>query len=186
MKHASVLLATSCLLSAVSAQWWDGPYQLSSDTLSDINPSACKEFLPRDTTVLVWQSNRNGNWDVYSRFGSLYNGNGWGAEQVVTLDSLDDVNPVVASMIHWPSSFLCVWERRESALVGSIWASFITLPDSWGQPVLLGRALHTDGDSAQPSIIVTGTGEDMAWVVWRNHDTSGTYISYVYGVDGLF
>jgi hypothetical protein len=183
MKSKLVPCAVFCVLCSVgAAQYWTGPFRLTSDSLSDVNPSACKEFLPGDATVLVWQSNRNGNWDVYSRFGSLYNGNGWGEEVAVALDSLDEVNPVAACMNDWQDhpSYWCVWERRESPLVGSIWAAFTSMEGSWWPPVPLGRTIHTDGDSAQPSIIFTkGTTADTAWVVWRNHDTSGTYISCV-------
>ncbi|MCX6841455.1 MAG: hypothetical protein NTX53_04110 [candidate division WOR-3 bacterium] len=176
MKSQFVLLTVCCLLSAVSAQSWDGPHQLTFNSSDDINPSACKEFLPGHTTCLVWQRMTAENWDIFSRFSD----GGWTPEAAVTTDSVDDVNPAVACLNDWQDgpSYWCVWEHRVSRLVGSIRASLITFGDSWGPPVDLGPTIHTDGDSAMPGIItIKGASADTVWVAWRNHDTSGTYIT---------
>jgi hypothetical protein len=179
MKYASVLLAIGCLLSVAGGQYWDGPYLLSPSSSDDVNPSACKEFLVSDRTCLVWQRMTTENWDVFSRFGSLYYGGEWSPEMQVTFDSVDDINPAVACLKD--SSYWCVWEHRVSFLVGSIRASFVTIGGSWSAPVELGPVIHTDGDSAMPSIItINGASADTVWVAWRNHDTSGTYIKCVY------
>jgi hypothetical protein len=178
VKCAFLLLAVGCLLPAVMAQSWTGPYQLSSSTSDDVNPSACKEFLTSDRTCLVWQRLTAESWNIFSRFGSLYNGNDWSPEMALTRDSVyGNVNPAVACLKD--SSYWCVWEHRLSPLVGSIRASFVTIGDSWSTPVELGPVIHTDGDSAVPSIItINGESADTVWVAWRNHDTSGAYIRY--------
>jgi len=183
VKCAAVPAALVCLLSAVSAQGWLGPFQLSSSQSDDVNPSACKEFLTGDKTCLVWQRMTTENWDIFSRFGSLYDGSSWSPETRVTVDSVDDVNPAVACLNDWQRgpSYWCVWEHRVSHLVGSIRAAFVTFGDSWGSPVELGPVIHTDGDSAMPGIItINGTAADTVWVAWRNHDTSGTYVRCVH------
>jgi len=184
VKLMSILLAVSLVPAALSAQYWDGPYQLTSSLSDDINPSACKEFLPGNMTCLVWQSLGPEVWNIHSRFGNLYNGNGWEDEQWVTFDSaVDNVNPAVACLNDWQDhpSYWCVWEHRVSQLGGSIRASFITSGDSWGLPVELGPSIHTDADSAMPGVItISGTSADTVWVAWRNHDTSGTYIRCAY------
>jgi hypothetical protein len=178
-QYVSWLLAASCVLSAIRAQYWTGPYNISSSSSDDVNPSACKEFLTSDRTCLVWQRMTTENWDIFSRFGSLYDGSDWSPETRVTYDSVDDVNPAVAFLRD--SSYWCVWEHKVSRLVGDIRASFVTVGDSWSQPVELGPVIHTDGDSAMPSIItISGASADTVWVAWRNHDTSGTYIRCVY------
>jgi hypothetical protein len=134
---------------------------------------------------MVWQTNRNGNWDIYSKFCNFTNGNGWGSDEPVCTDSADDVNPVVACCNDWwvdHPSYWCVWERRESPVVGSIWASSMTFRDEWGPPESIGRYIHTSGDSAEPGIIVIGhdTLLDTCWVTWTCHDTDGWRIEYSY------
>jgi len=88
-----LLLASS----HTAAQGWSGPFQLTNDSFADINPSACREWLSGTETRLVWQSNRNGDWDIYSRLCYFYNGSGWEDEMPVCTDSGDDVTPVIAA-----------------------------------------------------------------------------------------
>jgi hypothetical protein len=177
-----VLLAAGWL-SAATAQYWTGPFLLTGSG-NDVNPFACKEFLAGGLTCLVWQKNDSECWNICSRFCNLARGNGWGAEHRITRDSAhDNVNPAVACLNDWQDhpSYWCVWERREGPATGSVMASFITFRDSWSPPVVLGQTIHTDGDSAMPGIItIEGSQADTVWVAWRNHDTSGTYVSYVY------
>jgi len=102
----------------------------------------------------------------------------------VSTDSLDELNPAVAACNdrHTDSaSFWCVWERRESPLTGSIWASFNAFGADWQEPVQVGPYIRTDSDSAKPRIIVIrNTAVDTAWVIWTCHDTDGWRIEYSY------
>ncbi len=136
------------------------------------------------TTCLVWQTNRNGNWDIYAKFCEMMNGNGWGADDSVSTGPADDVNPAVAAgNEQWPNdpSFWCVWERRESPVTGGIWSSFATFGQDWGTPVQVGGYIHTGGDSAEPRVIViSNTDVDTAWVTWTSHDTDGWHIQCAY------
>lgn len=184
----NILSFIFCLLtvSAANGQIWTGPYQLTSSPASDINPSSCKEWLFGELTCLVWQTDRNGNWDIYSQFCTMTNGNGWGPEVPVCQDSADDVNPAVACCNDWLDhpSYWCVWERRESPWVGSVLASFITFRDSWPPPVRISRVINPPNESAGPSIIVIKNLQDTVWVVWCEHDTGGYCIRYSY-YDGI-
>jgi hypothetical protein len=177
---ASGLLAVSLAL----GQHWAGPFQLTNDTFADVNPSACPEWVAGWNTYLVWQTNRNGNWDIYAKFCTMMGGNGWGADESVSTDSADDLNPAVAAcndQLTDHPSFWCVWERRESSIVGSIWASFITFREDWQAPTMVGRYIHTGGDSAEPRVIVIRNNEvDTTWVTWTCHDTDGWRIEYAY------
>lgn len=184
MKTFLVLCSVYCVLSTATAQDWTGPFQLTNDTFADINPSACQEWVAGWNTYLVWQTNRNGNWDIYAKFCTMMQGNGWGADESVSTDSADDLNPAVAACNDQYTdhpSFWCVWERRESPVVGTIWASFITFREDWQAPVQVGRYIHTDGDSAEPRVIVIRNNEvDTAWVTWTSHDTDGWRIECAY------
>ena len=178
-------LVVLTLAAVAGGQYWTGPFLLTGSG-DDVNPSACKEFLAGGLTCMVWQKSDLDCWNIYSSFCNLYNGNGWDQEQRITRDSaLDNVNPAVACLNDWQDhpSYWCVWEHREGPVTGSIMASFITFRDSWSPPAVIGRAIHTDGDSAMPGIItIEGTSADTVWVAWRNHDTGGTFVSYVFHV----
>lgn len=169
---AALLVAVTGWLSA-----WTGPFQLTTDTGDDINPSVCREWLEDTLTCVVWQSNRNGNWDIYARFCAAGPGNGWLPEHRVSTDSLEEVHPAVACRSDYSSEdwFWCCWERRETEWFGGIWASF-SRGDTWDPPVRIGRSLHgAAGDSSQPSLVII---RDTTWVVWANRDTFGSYISF--------
>jgi hypothetical protein len=161
------------------AQGWAGPYRLTDSPADDINPSACKDWLWCNMTCLVWQTHRSGNWDIYSRFCTFMNGNGWGPEMPVCTTSGDDINPAVAFCNDWQDhpSYWCVWERPDSAGHGSIWGSFITWRDEWWPPV---RIAATSVDTAWPSVVVVlGPPEDTVWVAWLDNDGSeGSIIRY--------
>jgi hypothetical protein len=102
----------------------------------------------------------------------------------VNIDSADDLNPAVAACNELDpdsASFWCVWERRVSPIVGGIWASHVTVPGGWQEPVLVGGYIHTGGDSAKPLVVVIrNSGVDTAWVTWTCHDTDGWHIQYSY------
>ncbi len=70
---------------------WSPPATLCSDPADDQLPSiACA---PDGTAWVVWQSRRNGPWDIYS---SSFSG-GWTEAARVTSDSADDYDPVVCA-----------------------------------------------------------------------------------------
>jgi hypothetical protein len=172
------------------AQGWSGPFQLTNDTFADVNPAACPEWVAGKNTCLVWQTNRNGNWDIYAKPCQMMPGNGWGADQPVSIDSADDLNPAVAACNELdpnPAGFWCVWERRLSPVTGSIWASSNPSGAGWQTPESVGPYIHTDGDSAKPRIIVIrdlGVDTAWVWVVWTCHDTDGWRIEYAHHAGG--
>jgi hypothetical protein len=187
-----ILALTLCalVLPPAAAQNWTGPFQLTNDTCDDVNPSACPEWVSGTNTYLVWQTDRNGNWDIYARPCQVMHGNGWGADQPVCTDPADDLNPSVATCNELgpdPTGFWCVWERRESPLVGSIWASSNPSGVGWERPESVGRYIHTDGDSAKPRIIIIrdpGVDTAWVWVVWTCHDTDGWRLEYAHHAGG--
>jgi len=175
----------------VSGQYWTGPYQLTTSPGADVNPSACKEWLGMgDLTCMAWQTNRAGNWDIYAKFCTFQQGNGWGPDEVVCADTANDVNPSVAAVNDWQTdhpSFWCVWERRVRPDSGVILASFITFRDQWGPAQRVGSFKHTGADSAKPGIIVIRRGaSDTTWVVWACEDSGIWYVEYSYNTDSVW
>ena len=170
-----VLFAVCCLLTAVSSgQWWTGPYQLSSDTLQDVNPATCKEWLFSDRTCLVWQTNRDGDWDIISRFHYYYNGEDWQPELDVTRSPFEDICPAVACCNTWDADtgFWCVWERRGAEPPGKIMASRGD-GSTWSAPVQLAACSSLPLDTAFPGVMVVN---DTAWVTWVSPDTEYYFI----------
>ena len=182
MKHVCVLVLTLST-TMTFAQMWQGPYQLTTDGASDINPAVCREWVFPNMTCMVWQTNRNGNWDIYSRFCSYVQGNGWMSEEPITLSAAEDINPAVASVndMHDSPSYWCIWERAESPVMHTVRAAFFTWRDQWRDTALLAHVPLNPGEAATPSAIVMQGGSlDTTWVVWHGHDTSGHYIGYAF------
>ncbi len=183
-RRSPILLLTilaAGVVSSAQGQYWTGPYQLSSDSAVDINPSSCREWVDGEWSCLVWQTNRAGNWDVHARTCWLYRGSGWEPERAVCADSVDEVHPVVACVRgDEPASFISVWESRDSDEFGSVQASFST-GDTWQEPILVGLCAYGPGDSAEPTVIViNGEQQDTVWVAWRTVSALGHAIVYAF------
>jgi hypothetical protein len=153
--------------------------QVTHDPAQDINPSAGNDVTP--SFWVVWQTNRNGNWDIYGC------GRPWPDwpdtfPRPVCTDSADDLHPVLAGGSDWYSSSWCIWERREGPLVSTIWAARDTGDNGhvgWLPPVQIGRVVNTTGDSAFPSACwQQDSYEVRPWVVWAGYDTSGSAIYF--------
>ncbi|MBC7186326.1 MAG: hypothetical protein H5U38_04725, partial [Calditrichaeota bacterium] len=76
---------------------WREPLRLTFDPATDQNPVV---ELVADSAVIVWESNRRGNWDLmYATHGQA----GWSAAEFVTTDSADEREPALASSFWWSS-----------------------------------------------------------------------------------
>ncbi|MDZ7393439.1 MAG: hypothetical protein ONB25_11150 [candidate division KSB1 bacterium] len=76
---------------------WSEPVRLTSDPGADQNPAV---ELVGDSALVVWESNRRGNWDLmYSTFGSA----GWSSPDFVTNDEANEREPALASPPMWVS-----------------------------------------------------------------------------------
>jgi len=190
MRQGCLLLAASCLLSVAFGQNWAGPFALTQGAGDNTNPSAVREWIDGTATRLVWQSNRNGNWDVYSRLCRFRNGNGWEREMLVCTDSGDDVTPAIATHFEVMGGWIywCVWEKYDSPSAGRIMAASADAYDTaWSAPVEIGRCLHTSGDSARPFVMsIEHEDGDTVWAAWTEHDTDGWSIRYSYCTDGTW
>lgn len=183
MKPMKIITLLALTAGTITAQWWEGPYQLTADSGADVKPSVCREWVVPNMTCMVWQTNRHGNWDVYSKFCNYLQGNGWMNEIPVTLSPVDDINPAVACVndVHDSPSYWCVWERVESPVLHTIRAAFYTWRDQWRDTAVIVQVPLHPGQTANPSVIVMkGATRDTAWVVWHGNDTGGHYIGYAY------
>ena len=182
MRAFLVLCSVCCLVSGAIGQDWTGPYLLS-DSLGGINPSACKEWVPGDTTCMVWQSFASGRrWDVFGKLCSCADGNGWGSAAWIS-GNLNAVNPAVACVSDGLSGspvFCCVWEHPAGR--SDVYAQFDTAGRAWSSRFLVGSGLTGGIDSVWPQVMAVRHGNlyDTAWVTWTCLDTDGWHIDYSY------
>lgn len=148
--------------------WWSMPENLGIVGSDDVNPQACRAHLlfyyPR--TCVVWQSDFDGNWDIFSRFSE---GGSWSDILRITNGSYGDVDPSVA-YDYTRSCFWCVWQYE--APNQDIYISQGDAVSGWLPPYRLTDDLL---DDRLPSIRCIN---DTVWVVWTRGVSFGDSISY--------
>lgn len=157
------------LVYILTAYPWSTARNFGIQDADDLNPQACREQVYGHTCV-VWQTNLNGNWDIFSRFGR---GPYWGDTTLtdtfrVTADAASDVNPCV---IHdgSRSCYWCVWQNDGTGY----WNIFVAQTDTSGAWLPPYQLTTTDADDESPSaFMVAGT----VWVVWQSQDSVSTSI----------
>ena len=91
--------------------WWSSPENLGIAGYHDMYPQSYRRqniFLPRG--CIVWQCNINGNWDIFSRFGT---GHIWSDTVRVTSAINDDQYPSVTFDVI-RDCFWSAWHRSEA------------------------------------------------------------------------
>ncbi len=69
---------------------WEPEFRVSNDPGESSHPSVASPHLLNltfdpDVRIVAWQDDRNGNWDIYSRFGTF--ASGWEPETPVSLET---------------------------------------------------------------------------------------------------
>jgi len=77
---------------AVGASGFGSTTRLTNNAMDQCNPALT--IGPDDKLYVVWQDNRNGNWDIYAR--TSLDGEVWSAEARVTDSQENEINPAVA------------------------------------------------------------------------------------------
>jgi hypothetical protein len=170
-RRSSILLLTMLVVDVVWGQWWEGPYRLTSDSGADVNPSVCREWMCLDwaqRSALVWQTDRDGSWDVYAR---VHAGE-WLPEQRIAGTVLDEVRPAV--ICAWDSAFLqtlwCVFERRDTGGI-TVMASRCAAGDTlWQIPEPIGGAFCDSACLSGITVPVGNPDTPRVWVAWRTLD----------------
>lgn len=105
------------------AAWSDSVMYITDD-------SADNDFPSMNRIMLVWQSRRNGNLDIYF---SIFGPYSWSTPQPVALTSEDDRYPHIVEA-PYPPRYFAVWEQRGRILFsefnGTVWLApqYITPP----------------------------------------------------------
>jgi len=113
---------------------WSSRMTVTSDLHDDSDPVAACDGSGR--TWVIWSSNRNGNWDLYSAY---YDNGTWSGLIPVTTDLDDDLAPAVASDAS-----------------GSLWAAW----HSWRDGDANIYASHNDGRGWSAEVQITSSAGD--------------------------
>ncbi len=144
-------------LMKISFAWWSPPMNLGITGADDINPQTCrKQLVQSPYTCLVWQTNLNGNWDIFSRFSDLTT---WRDTLRITAVVAADINPSVA----YDSARDCIWCVWQNNNAGNwdIYVSQGNISSGWLTPFQLTVDVV---DDELPSVYVNN---DTVWVIWQ-------------------
>ncbi|GAG76004.1 unnamed protein product, partial [marine sediment metagenome] len=118
-----------------------------------MNPQTCRRLLLYGFSCVTWQSNLNGNWDIFSRFSNIET---WSDTIRVTTNVASDINPSVAK----GNAYWCVWQN-DGAGNWDIYAAYGDTLNGWSTPY----QISTDpAEDEYPSVYVSS---DTVWVVWQ-------------------
>ena len=91
---------------------YDDEVSITFDTsITNINPSISytKSQWWNFKSIIVWQSNKNGNWDIY--YATKDSGSGWSSPTLLPLTSQDEINPRIIRVDEWLNRFYLIYER---------------------------------------------------------------------------
>ncbi len=161
-----------CLFLNTLNAWWSTPQNLGIAGADDINPQTVRVQLFDIHTCLVWQTDVNGNWDIFSRFSHWTN---WDDTVRITTNGNSDINPSV-SYDYIRDCYWCVWQNNSAGN----WDIYVSKGDDisgWSAP----HQLTTDAqDDECPSVFVD---MDTVWAVWQRD--SGILSAYYDGTDWI-
>jgi len=154
------------VLLLVFTQGWSPPINLGITGFDDYNPQACRIQL-FSTTCLVWETNINGNYEIFSRFGT---NTFWTDTFRVTNNPLNDCKPAVTVDLN-RNCYWCAWQRDSLDNTDIFVAEGDTL-NGWQASTRL--TITPEKDEA-PNIVVI---KDTVWVVWQRVFEAGDSIMF--------
>lgn len=135
---------------------WSNATQLTNNLIDDVSPSIVQ--LMNGTILVVWQSTRTGNNDIFCRK-SPDGGASWSSETPITTDANEDRNPSVTQMedgriwVVWHSNRLGDNEVLGKVYDGLSWSDYM-------------RLTTNAQDDTNPSILQTIDG--TLWLFWSS------------------
>jgi hypothetical protein len=90
---------------SLSSDSWSSPVQLTSHLSEDLAPVLVTNMFG---TYLAWESNRNGNWDIYFKH---FSNNEWSEPFQMTANDADDKNPAMSGL---PGSVFLAWQSNRN------------------------------------------------------------------------
>jgi len=154
-----IIFCSILFIAALYGQW-PPAVNLGIPGTDDINPQSCR--MQSFHICLVWQTQINGNWDIFSRY--IINNTTWSDTVRVTTALSADCNPSVAYDPN-RNCFWCVWQNDN----GGFWNILVSqgsVTGQWTPPVLLTSDTFPD---VSPTVCVIGSN---VWVAWQR-DTAG-------------
>ncbi len=139
------------------------PEDRPAPTYSDLSPRALVVAgSDGDQVWVVWESNREGAWDVWAR---IHDGAGWGEPFRITDHRASDRCPAVAA---GPSGEVWIFWESERRGRTEIWSRVMTDP-AWGPPTRMTDSPVRDGEPAAAT-----DADGKLWLVWRRDEGDGS------------
>jgi len=154
MRHLFFVLFLVNILFA----YWSSPENLGIASVDDINPQSCRMqiLFYASQTCLVWQTDLNGNWDIFSRFGAYT----WSDTFRITTNIASDINPSVA-YDNARNCFWCVWQNNNAGN-WDIYVSQGNISSGWSAPFQL------TVDVLDDELASVYVNNDTVWVIWQD------------------
>lgn len=134
---------------------WSEDFPLTVDAAQDLSPTLVK--LANGTLLVIWSSNRAGNFDLYS---SSYNGTYWSLQKPIAVNPADDHTP--AAIVDRSGTLWLVWMRN---------SDLYYMTNSRG--VWSGEARLTNDPHSDRNPSITATKDGRLWILWDSPRTSG-------------
>jgi hypothetical protein len=149
--------------------WENDVIYITRDSFFNTSPSIAQQsYLYPNKMMIVWQTNRNGNNDIYYSFGDGLN---WSLPMPISTNSSEDVNPQVA---RFDTTFIAVWESD-----GQIKTSLF-LNNEWSLPM----NVSDSADNTVPK--VTSTRWSMPVVFWDKIVVDSVRVLYSFFKNNLW
>jgi hypothetical protein len=147
--------------------WENDVTYITQDSFFNTSPSIAQQsYSYPNKIMIVWQTNRNGNNDIYYSFGDGLN---WSLPMPISTNSSEDINPQVAVN---DTNYIIVWECE-----GRIKSSIFSVND-WLDPIYV---THPDSiNNSNPKIASKSLwgSERFAISFWEKRVGENTQINY--------
>ncbi len=147
--------------------------ELTDDLFLNINPAVAyliEQSTPSENNpgAVVFQTNRNGNWDIYF---SYYNSNSWSSPVAIANDTDDETNPVIVPYTFGNvKNFLVAYEKNNDVYIKNYYNN------AWEDEVNI-----TSNDSLNcfsPSLTKTALGFNPMFIAYERNRNGINSISY--------
>jgi|GEM_PF-4896565 len=176
-----------CRYFIADSSTWGTEFRITTDPANEINPVVTRGGVTRAVNSgeiyggaeIVWQSNRSGNWDIYSAGLDINSTLEVWTVDTVIVDTINTTFPVSTLIIEGDVWFTIVVFESDQLGYTSLWLDQI--PELWGRSPV---------DTVAPSqlfSIASPVVEDMSnihyWFGWEHQNDSGHW--EIWGMDWI-
>jgi hypothetical protein len=159
------LVITMAIIPAGNTVTWSDETRLTTHEGWDLNPSILQ--MNDGRILVVWQSDRNGNWDIFCKIHNL----SWSDPMPLTTHPTRDLTPSI--MQTNDGTIWLFWSSNRTGNFELFYKTSSNNVSSWSNAIQLTEDSEED---FAPSTIQTANG--TIWVVWQTNRINGYDIFY--------